>query len=60
LIESEPFLRIKNVEFETLIQEYEDKLNKQKYQGNANAVSLNTASKPANAASSAQPNEAKE
>lgn len=60
LIESEPFLRIKNVEFETIIQEYEDKLNKQKYQGNANAVSLNTDSKPANAVSSAQSNEAKE
>ena len=30
LIGSEPFLQIKNVEFETIIQEYEDKLNKQK------------------------------
>ncbi|TAN69497.1 MAG: hypothetical protein EPN17_07315 [Methylobacter sp.] len=43
LIESEPFLQIKNVEFETIIQEYEDKLNKQKYQGNANAATLDPA-----------------
>lgn len=33
LIESEPVLQINNVEFETIVQEYEDKLNKQKYQG---------------------------
>lgn len=33
LIESEPVLQINSVEFETIIQEYEDKLNKQKYQG---------------------------
>jgi chromosome segregation ATPase len=32
LIESEPFFQFKNVEFETIAQEYEDKLNKQKYQ----------------------------
>ena len=32
LIGSEPLLQIKNVEFETIVQEYEDKLNKQKYQ----------------------------
>lgn len=53
LIESEPFLQIKNVEFETIIQEYEDKLNKQKYQGNANAAALEpSASKPASVESS--------
>jgi len=33
LIESEPVLQINNVEFETIVQEYEDKLSKQKYQG---------------------------
>lgn len=33
LLESEPFFQFNNVEFETIIQEYEDKLNKQKYQG---------------------------
>ncbi len=60
LIESEPFLQIKNVEFETIIQEYEDKLNKQKYQGNANAVSLDSVAKPENAVSSAPTNEAKQ
>lgn len=61
LIESEPFLQIKNVEFETIIQEYEDKLNKQKYQGNANAASLKPdASKPAGAVSSSQAGDAKE
>ncbi len=53
LIESEPFLQIKNVEFETIIQEYEDKLNKQKYQGQANAAALEpSASKPASVESS--------
>ena len=30
LLDSEPVLKINNVEFETIIQEYEDKLNKQK------------------------------
>ncbi|MFI3156928.1 MAG: hypothetical protein QX199_12305 [Methylococcaceae bacterium] len=60
LIESEPFLQIKNVEFETIIQEYEDKLNKQKYQGNASAVSLNPVSKPETAVSSSQAGEVKE
>ncbi len=39
LIDSEPFSQIKNIEFETIIQEYEDKLNKQKYHGNPNAGS---------------------
>ncbi len=32
LIDSEPFLQFNNVEFENIVQEYEDKLNKQKYQ----------------------------
>jgi len=32
LIDSEPLTKINNVEFETIIQEYEDKLRKQKYQ----------------------------
>lgn len=31
LVDSEPLLQINNVEFETLMQEFEDKLNKQKY-----------------------------
>ncbi len=61
LIESEPFLQIKSVEFETIIQEYEDKLNKQKYQVNTNAALLNpVASKPGDAVSSSQAGEAKE
>ncbi|MDO9104712.1 MAG: hypothetical protein Q7U57_07095 [Methylovulum sp.] len=38
LIGTEPFLQIKNVEFETIIQEFEDKLNKQKYHANPNAL----------------------
>jgi len=60
LIGSEPFLQIKNVEFETIVQEYEDKLNKQKYHGNPNAVSaVPSASKPADAASSSQAGETK-
>lgn len=58
LIESEPFLQIKNVEFETIIQEYEDKLNKQKYQGNANAAALDPAT--AKPAGSGQAGDAKE
>ncbi|MDD5271852.1 MAG: hypothetical protein PHU14_03945 [Methylovulum sp.] len=33
LIGSEPFSQIKDVEFETAMQSYEDKLRKQKYQG---------------------------
>lgn len=37
LLDSEPVLQIKNVEFETIIQEYEDKLNKQKFQGSSPA-----------------------
>lgn len=36
LLDSEPVLKLNNVEFETIIQEYEDKLNKQKFQGTAN------------------------
>lgn len=32
LLDSEPVLQIKNVEFEAIVQEYEDKLNKQKFQ----------------------------
>jgi chromosome segregation ATPase len=32
LLESEPIFQIKDVEFKTIIQEYQDKLNKQKYQ----------------------------
>ncbi|MDD5276164.1 MAG: hypothetical protein PHR16_08785 [Methylovulum sp.] len=32
LLGAEPLTQIKNVEFETIIQEYEDKLNKQKFQ----------------------------
>ncbi len=35
LIGSEPFSQIKDVEFETAMQSYEDKLRKQKYQGKA-------------------------
>ena len=31
LVDSEPLLQINNVEFETLMQEFEDKLHKQKY-----------------------------
>lgn len=34
LVDAEPVTQIKNVEFEAIIQEYEDKLNKQKYQSN--------------------------
>ena len=32
LLKSEPILQFKSVEMETLVQEYEDKLRKQKYQ----------------------------
>ncbi len=32
LMDSEPFSQIKSVEFETVVQEYEDKLRKQKFQ----------------------------
>ncbi|MCF7986780.1 MAG: hypothetical protein K9L60_04355 [Methylovulum sp.] len=39
LIDSEPFSQIKNVEFETIIQDYEDKILKQKYHTNAAAES---------------------
>lgn len=39
LIDSEPFSQIKNVEFETIIQDYEDKILKQKYHPNAAAES---------------------
>lgn len=35
LIGTEPFSQIKDVEFETVMQGYEDKLRKQKYQGKA-------------------------
>jgi chromosome segregation ATPase len=38
LIDSEPFSQIKNVEFETIIQDYEDKLNKQKYHGSSKST----------------------
>lgn len=37
LIDSEPVTQINNVEFETIIQTYEDKLNKQKYQAKTSA-----------------------
>jgi chromosome segregation ATPase len=33
LLDSEPLLQINKVEFETIAQEYEDKLNKQKFKG---------------------------
>ncbi|MDP2904652.1 MAG: hypothetical protein Q8N96_16370 [Methylovulum sp.] len=60
LIDSEPFSQIKNIEFETIIQEYEDKLNKQKYHGNPNAgSSIPAVSKPASAAPTAQPSAVK-
>ncbi len=36
LLDSEPVTQIKSVEFETIIQEYEDKLNKQKFQRTSN------------------------
>jgi len=32
IVDSEPFTQVTNVEFETIVQEYEDKLVKQKYQ----------------------------
>lgn len=35
LLDAEPVLQIKSVEFETLMQEYEDKLNKQKFQSSS-------------------------
>lgn len=37
---SEPFTQISSVEFETLLQEYEDKLRKQKYQKEPNAAAI--------------------
>jgi hypothetical protein len=39
LLKSEPILQFKSVEMETIIQEYEDKLIKQKYQHKELAVS---------------------
>ncbi|MEQ1559862.1 MAG: hypothetical protein ABL933_13095 [Methyloglobulus sp.] len=38
VMDSEPFSQIKTVEFETIVQEYEDKLYKQKFHGKANAT----------------------
>lgn len=47
LFESEPLLQIKSVETETLLQEYEDKLNKHKYQKASNSTeNSNKASEP--------------
>mgnify|MGYP006294006417 CR=1 FL=1 len=46
---SEPFTQIGNVEFELLMQEYENKLKKQKYQRDANATTIiDAAAKKAN------------
>jgi|CXWL01.1.fsa_nt_gi septum formation topological specificity factor MinE len=42
LLKSEPVLQFKSVEMETVIQEYEDKLSKQKYQHKDIAVTKNT------------------
>ncbi len=42
LLKSEPVLQFKSVEMETVIQEYEDKLSKQKYQHKEIEVSKNT------------------
>lgn len=42
LLKSEPVLQFKSVEMETVIQEYEDKLAKQKYQHKDIAVTKNT------------------
>ena len=39
LLDAEPFTQINSVEFETLAQEYEDKLRKQRYQKPVSAVS---------------------
>ncbi|KJV05086.1 hypothetical protein [Methylocucumis oryzae] len=48
---SEPFTQIGNVEFELLMQEYEDKLKKQKYQRDVNAATIiNAAAKKTNPA----------
>jgi hypothetical protein len=44
IIDAEPFSQIKNVEFEAIIQEYEDKLHKQKYHVNSNAKLIPQAS----------------
>jgi len=44
IIDAEPFSQIKNVEFEAIIQEYEDKLHKQKYHENSNAKLIPQAS----------------
>jgi chromosome segregation ATPase len=41
LLESEPVLQIHNVEVETIIQEYQDKLEKQKYKPNTSTNTLN-------------------
>jgi chromosome segregation ATPase len=41
LLESEPVLQIHNVEVETIIQEYQDKLEKQKYKSTASPNTLN-------------------
>ena len=67
LIDSEPFSQIKNVEFETIIQDYEDKLNKQKYHGNSKPASVpapesseaNGSATPANPTSSPQADKVK-
>ncbi len=56
LIGSEPFLQFNNVEFETIVQEYEDKLNKQKYQAQPKAAPT----KPANSETTDQSAEIRE
>lgn len=47
LIGTEPFSQIKDVEFETAMQSYEDKLRKQKYQNKAVPVPVNPQPAPA-------------
>jgi chromosome segregation ATPase len=57
LVDSEPFTQINNVEFETIMQGYEDKLNKQKYHGKTpvKSVQMPLASEPSPARNTAPP-----
>ena len=48
LLKSEPVLQLKTVEMETIIQEYEDKLRKQKYQHKEITVTKNEAAEAEN------------
>jgi septum formation topological specificity factor MinE len=46
LLKSEPILQFKSVEIESIVQEYEDKLTKQKYQHKDIAVTKNSKQEP--------------